>query len=656
MIRAAIGGDHKAQKSFAKLMRTSGEPKEAKIWERIADEGPHRDKVSLWARVEEIRKEQALAEKEAKGDGLAWLTRWRWSAIVGEFKVGLKREESVADLSDPNGGSWGKGIRTAAETATRGKALLIGLWFALVGLVLVWISVPYLLKLFAAPPAKAEDWLWPVVGTVVGAYLLLARGLGPIQSALSWSKLRGDTHGKARWATLKEVRDAGLAPCENGVYLGRFLEGGRAQDRVGYPGPTHLITIGPNNSGKGTGLIIPNLKSLKRSIFIIDPKGEAAAITARARRKLGPVKIINPFNVLVDKVPSLRSGGFNPLAALDPRHDNFTDDCVGIAQALVKEETGSSGAFFSGSAQDLLTALIMYEKLERGQNASLGNVRKMLTEPYGEDKDGNPVGLALTILKMSESDYGPLRSKAARFTVGGKSVMDIISTASNETRLLDSPALQRDLSGEAINWDSMKEQITTVYLILPSDRLETHANFLRLVVTSALRTLLRSPPSAKLPPVLFMLDEFAQLGYLAPIENAMGIARGFGVQLWPFLQDLNQLHALYKDRWQTFIGARGVLTAFAPQDMFTADYLSKLCGNKTVIVESENVRPDSGLPGGGRSAQGVPLIRPDELMRMPAGQMLCFVDPVKHPFITKAPGYWETSFAHGLGDNPYYRG
>jgi type IV secretion system protein VirD4 len=546
-----------------------------------------------------------------------------------------------------------------ADIARRTQLLASGLIPFLVGL----IALSILYKYGNFDFSDFNSWSWFQWGYVIGLVLLVlyfgerfAVGFGKALYALSWSRSSDETHGGARWATASELRRGGLMPGKNGIYLGEFLDNGVAIDTVGYPGPVHLITVGPNRSGKGTGLIIPNLAKLRRSIFIIDPKGEAAAITAHARAKFGPVKIINPFNVLVDELPYLQSGGFNPLAALDPTHDNFTDDCVAIAQALIKEETGGNAAFFSGSAQDLVAALVMHEKIECGDRASLANVRKMLTEPYAEDAKGNPVGLAKTAIAMSNSEYGPLRSKAARFTVGAKSVQDIIQTANNETRLLDSPALQRDLSGEAINWDSMKEKITTVYLILPSDRLETHANFLRLVVTSALRTLLRSRPSATLPPVLFMLDEFAQLGYLAPIENAMGIAAGFGVQLWPFLQDLNQLHALYKDRWQTFLGARGVLTAFAPQDMFTAGELSKLCGNKTVIVESENVRADSNVPGGGRTPQGVPLIRPEELMRMPAGQMLCFAAPVKYPFMTEAPGYWRTRFGRGLDDNPYHQG
>jgi type IV secretion system protein VirD4 len=446
-------------------------------------------------------------------------------------------------------------------------------------------------------------------------------------------------------------------PQDKGLYMGRFSENGRVRDEVRTQTTIHGITIGPNGSGKGTGVIVPNLASLKRSIFVVDPKGEAAAITARARARLGPVKIINPFNVLAGQLPHLKSTGFNPLAALDPRHDNFTDDCAGIGQALVREQPGADAAFFSGSAQDLVTALVMHECIMRGKAASLANVRKMLTEPYAGDARRGPIGLLKTLIAMTESHCEPLRAKAGRFVNGTKSTMDIISTAINETRFLDSPPVARDLSGEAIDWDMMKREIMTVYLILPADRLESHANYLRLVVTSALRSLLRSPPSATLPPVLFVLDEFAQLGYLPPIENAMGIARGFGVQLWPFLQDLNQLKALYKDRWQTFIGNGGVLTAFAPRDLFTAKYLSELSGQKTEIVESLGLSDDGNgnLRGSlNRTPHGFPLFRPEDLMGLPRNQMICWVQPVKYPFFTSVPGYWDTPYGRGLDPNPYY--
>jgi type IV secretion system protein VirD4 len=437
---------------------------------------------------------------------------------------------------------------------------------------------------------------------------------------------------------------------DNGLYLGQFIDGKTVREDVRYPGTLHAITIGPNGSGKRTGLIVPNLADLKRSVFIIDPKGEAAAITAHARAKLGRVLMINPFNVLADTLPHLKSNGYNPLAALDPRGGNFTDDASGIGEALCKERSGRDSAFFSGSAPDLVAAVVMLERIMNGKGANLGNVRNMLTEPLAGGTT-SAIGRLKTILDMTGSRCEPLRSRVARF-VNGTTNMDVISTAVNETRFLDSPPIRRDLGGVSFDWDIMKQEIVTCYLILPADRLATHANFLRLVVTSALRALLRSPPSDKLPPVLFLLDEFARLGYLPPIETAMGIARGFGVQIWPILHDLNQLTALYKERWQTFIDNAGVLSAFAPRDLFTAKYLCDLCGQKIANVHSRSI-DDTGPINRNDTPQGLPRIRSEDLMGLPPGQTLCVASGIRHPIFTLAEGYWNTPYGRGLDPNPY---
>lgn len=439
---------------------------------------------------------------------------------------------------------------------------------------------------------------------------------------------------------------------DKGLYVGRLIDGKRTREEVRYPQAIHVITIGPNGSGKGTGLIIPNLADLRRSIFIIDPKAEALAITGRARAKLGRVLVINPFNVLVDdKRPHLKSHGYNPMEGLDVQSDDFVDDGTLMGLAMVPERaSGGSGDshFFNSSAQALVTALVMREKIRNGKDANLANVRKMLTAPFTES------GLQGTIAEMVCSPCEPLRSKAGRFVSGSRSTMDVVSTAINETNFLDSPPIQRDLNGPGFDWNLMKREIVTVYLVLPADRLESHANYLRLIVTSALRTLLRSPPGETLPPVLFCLDEFAQLGYLPPIENAAGIARGFGVQLWPVLQDLNQLKALYRDRWQSFIGNAGLLTAFAPRDWFTAKYLSDLCGQMLRNVRSRSVS-DEGRVNWNDTPHEFPRFRPEDLMRMPRGQMLCIASDVPLPFFTQVPGYWETPYCRGLDSNPYFR-
>lgn len=45
-------------------------------------------------------------------------------------------------------------------------------------------------------------------------------------------------------------------------------------------------------------------------------------------------------------------------------------------------------------------------------------------------------------------------------------------------------------------------------------------------------------------PTLFLLDEFAVLGRLEAVERAMGLMAGYCLQLWPILQDMNQLKDL----------------------------------------------------------------------------------------------------------------
>src|SRR5208283_4353142 len=108
-----------------------------------------------------------------------------------------------------------------------------------------------------------------------------------------------------------------MANDNDGITLGRHYD--EATQHVGakipYTGERHLLLFGPNGTGKGTRFLIPNLLSIKdRSIIVIDPKGELAAVTADYRRTLGDVVILNPFNVL-----GFGSAGFNPLAALDPK-------------------------------------------------------------------------------------------------------------------------------------------------------------------------------------------------------------------------------------------------------------------------------------------------------------------------------------------------
>src|SRR5689334_2135130 len=96
------------------------------------------------------------------------------------------------------------------------------------------------------------------------------------------------------------------ASSSDAISLGRFVDLDEPENPIGekmrYGGELHTLVFGPNGSGKSTRLIIPNLLQLEnRSIVVVDPKGELAAVTAPYRRLLGKVVIINPFGVLAKR-------------------------------------------------------------------------------------------------------------------------------------------------------------------------------------------------------------------------------------------------------------------------------------------------------------------------------------------------------------------
>ena len=219
------------------------------------------------------------------------------------------------------------------------------------------------------------------------------------------------------------------------------------------------------------------------------------------------------------------------------------------------------------------------------------------------------------------------------FSAEDREMGGIRRTAKVQTDWLDSPEMRADLEGPAFDFGTLKTTATTVYLVLPPEFLATHGVWLRLMVTSILRPLLRSVAKPRVP-ILFMLDEFAQLGRMEIIEDNYALMRGFGVKLWPIFQDLNQAKTHYGERWQSFISNAGIVQAFAPQDVMTRKYLSELADDRltwhTRASDSGGLSMSKGGPafqsGGGRSDTHVkePLMYPHELGQMGQGQSVLF--------------------------------
>jgi type IV secretion system protein VirD4 len=449
----------------------------------------------------------------------------------------------------------------------------------------------------------------------------------------------------------------------DGIGLGRHYDDAtqRVGKKIPYQGERHLILFGPNGTGKGTRFLIPNLLTITdRSIVVIDPKGELAAVTADYRRTVSDVVMLNPFNVL-----GLGSAGYNPLAALDPGSPYFYDDAAALGEALIKVE--SKDPHWTESAQGLIVALIMWEKLLRGNEANLENVRDMLTEPEnsephkGDDARSNErlnTGLRHTAIQMTQDGGYEIASLASRFAGRDTNELaSIRSTGDTQTRWLLSRPMRDDLKKSGVDFRKLKDKPTTVYVILPAERMRTHSTWLRLVVVSALRALYR-PGGLR---TLFLIDEMPALGHLGPLEDAFGLVRGYNVQIAGICQDLAQLKALYNERWESFLANAGVVQGFAPNDLTTADWMSRRAGQTTLRATntSENVTPATGQRNEGTSWNqfGRALYLPHELMGFAEGTGLFWLAGMANGVRFFAPPYWKIEqCAKRAAKNPYYDG
>lgn len=87
-------------------------------------------------------------------------------------------------------------------------------------------------------------------------------------------------HGDAKWATEKDIKGANLRS-KTGLIIGR--------DNRGYliaPGFQHCLLFAPTGSGKGVGIVIPNLLFWEDSLFVHDIKLENYEITSGYRKQV----------------------------------------------------------------------------------------------------------------------------------------------------------------------------------------------------------------------------------------------------------------------------------------------------------------------------------------------------------------------------------
>ena len=332
-------------------------------------------------------------------------------------------------------------------------------------------------------------------------------------------------------------------------------------------------------------MLEPNLYVWSGSCLGLDPKGELSRRTARLRQALGHrVFVLDPFGQ-----SGLETASYNALDELDPDQQAIVDDVASITQALIVDDGDPRSAHWVNNARKLLQGIILFVLTFPKAERNLITVRELLTlrhplliklveeaEPEPElgpdgkkkfyDKNKAAVETLLGAMIRAGTRFGGvLAGVGRRFRSTPLSERgSIFSTAAVQTDFLDSLPMQAISKSSSFSLSCLRsDRPTTIFLVLPVGRMESHFRWLRMIIQLACVVLEQAGPYPRdRAPILFMMEEFATLGHMDIMERAAAYFPGFGVKLWAILQDLDQLRRNYPSSAETFLGNAGLVLVF----------------------------------------------------------------------------------------------
>lgn len=433
-------------------------------------------------------------------------------------------------------------------------------------------------------------------------------------------------HGSARWADMDDVTSMSLLDNE-GVYIGGWKDEKGKTHYLRHNGPEHILCFAPTRSGKGVGLVIPTLLSWPHSAVVTDLKGELYAITAGWRKK-------HANNIILKFEPAAKSGSvsWNPLEEIRLGEDEEVPDTQNIANLIVDPDGKGLEDHWSKTAFSLFVGVIMhllYKSKNDGTPATMAALSYMLSD----------TSRPITELWEEMMSYPHVNgSPHPAVAKAGRDMADrpeneagsVVSTAKSYLSLYDDPIVQHNTSRCDFKIKDLMHSDNPVSLFIitqpvDKDRLKP---LVRILINMTVRLLAdkmefesgRTKATYK-HRLLQMLDEFPSLGKLDIIQESAAFVAGYGIKMYFIVQDISQLHKSYtKD--ESITSNTHVQIAYPPNRIETAEHLSRLSGQTTIIKEQVTTsgnRISMMHKGVSTTLQEVqrPLLTPDESMRMP---------------------------------------
>jgi|GEM_PF-7099110 len=426
------------------------------------------------------------------------------------------------------------------------------------------------------------------------AALILSFAVAAVLFFLLTCESQDDIHGNARLMKKTELKTSGLHQ-KQGLILGKS---GRITLRD--ENQSHVMVIGPPSSGKTECFVIPNLIEWQGSFIALDFKGTLFERTAKLRQQRG--------NSIYLFAPGYESSHtYNPLDMIRDGVPCITD--IQALASLLVPVLDERSAHWNNSAQMLLTGMISYV-LESGEckdKRTLGTVGRLFSiTDHFQDTPG-----------ISNFTYARLTEfLAIPFEEAGS----IRSTLTTHLKPWQNPSIEAlTQSGDnAIKIDNLRSEAMSVYLAIDTGQLEIFAPLLKLFLEQVNSFVNRAYRREGEHKILFMIDEFYQLGKINSIIKQLPFARDRDIRICLVSQGVAQIDEKFTRAGRESILASCVLQLFCSfNDEPTVELVSKKTGQKTIHYKSNSRQMEPFGKPAKRSqsehAMAQPLFRSNEL-------------------------------------------
>ena len=469
-------------------------------------------------------------------------------------------------------------------------------------------------------------------------------------------KHRRALHGSARWANDKEIRNAHLVQ-DDGIVIGRHKG-----EILRFPGQQFVLLAAPTRSGKGVGVVIPNLLTYTGSVVVLDIKQENYNITAGYRSAVlrQETWLFNPF--AEDREPDAgraapRTHRYNPLSSITDGVFRI-GDILAIGNAIWP--TGGKDAFWNDNARNLFLAIVLFlcEIRDRRQkDESLPHYPVTMGEVLRQSSGRGTGQSVKKYLQAQIETYPWLSSECldamANFLSASDDVLaSILSTFNAPLTIWRNPVVDAATSQNDFDLADVRTRPMSVYIGITPDHLEDAKLLVNLIFSQLVnlntKQLPQDNPQRYRYPCLLLMDEFTAIGKVNILAKAVSYIAGYNLRLLPIIQSLSQLESVYgREDARTFVTNHALQILFAPREQKDANEYSEMLGTFTEKGISESRSKQILDPKGSSesiSDQKRALMMPQELKELGQWKEIVLLENTKPILCDKIRYYDDPAF------------